>query len=104
MKTASSKTPRGKMKLVGANERGDVVMQDRRGRLHPFERVREGEPLSEERQKIPVGTFVDAGNGEVRFKKSRELGHKGPARVSSPEFRDNWTRIFGVKTSGGAPN
>ena len=30
-----------------------------------------------------------------------EEGHEGPARVSTPAYRENWDRIFGGKTEVG---
>jgi hypothetical protein len=96
MKTASKKAPRGKLKLV--------AMKDRRGNLHPFTPLREGVPMTEEQASAPAGTFVPASQGDFRFQKLSELGHKGPAKVSSPKFRDEWTRIFGEKKHAGPAN
>jgi hypothetical protein len=54
--------------------------------------LREGHPVTH-------GEILELqGDGPVRYSRTIvNLGHKGPARVSTTAFRNGWERVFGSK-------
>lgn len=65
------------------------------GTLHP---IREGQPIPEGSMHLtPIGE-----TGRYRVEPIPTSASKGPAKVNSRAYRDNWDSIFGQKMSVGA--
>ncbi|MBI5536440.1 MAG: hypothetical protein HY898_27205 [Deltaproteobacteria bacterium] len=83
---------------------GVRVLRSRPGKIEAAElrAIKQGVPIQgaevvrlRERDGSPVLWDV-----EVEYDGRDEASHKGPSRVSSRAYRDNWDRIFGDSSAG----
>jgi hypothetical protein len=95
--------PKDQIIPIGKSEDGEIIVVQKSERgigIRGIKPVKDGEPLlpGEDLFKVtPATNPVGAYDMETVYESPYKTESKGPAKVSSPKYREGWDAIFGDK-------